>query len=1409
MSAPVVPNKACYTQEQDNRIEIKNNNESIVSVGDTNANQIVTKVRTTEGEGRRCGLRGETGSVHTDGSEKLTQLDAEQNKLLVFKESQICDINIQEHRQPSAVSKKLDKDCKMDEAKVTSRHLCISRGQSLSNLKSSANDSNTEVLSKGDAEFTQHLSKGKMVKAVEVEGIKRLSLGRPSKFSAKTETFAKECTGRVSHKRLLSASLDSIDTSHHLIGNTEKSQKTSADHFLGMVFHPLDNTSEENIVFYSKPSTSENKKLNKPEIQMDADNIPNVNSENTLQAFDAALNVTVKPCEISSKPEAQLSWGDKSRKLEFKTAPSLQSKNICQQKIERIMLVEFLGCQKKESTLMQEKKGLGDEVSKMQASQFQDICREAEDPHLNPVIAYSNDRLLTDHITCRHLRGGMTANDSRATNQVTEEYITNKEVETFSLPDDSKPSGKVMSAKNKSIHEADTSCIGTVGEHVSFIQNINLPDSKTLKINENKLMLVKGNIDNTRLSASDLTDQHRVLSTERVSNEHPNNQDSDLETVSFSIQNKKTIIAKKHLSDEAPESYKISAKADAFLCVPAPLRPVATVHINNQPTISNGNLKDLYALHVDKLSPSSVLPPIDDSQLLNISPKVPIKTACNSGIPKPILVHSKGSFTDKNDIESDCIEKPEENIEITPAIPKPKHVRPKIITYIRRNPQSIEGSIDPSFAPTTLSYGSPACGVPMPKEQKTSTGGDIKPPNILYDKFKPDLQKPRNFGSGLVVSGIRPPGHHFGPMSEKFLQEVGERPVKEEFCSPPYAHYEVPPSFYRSAMILKPQLGLGAVSRLPSTKSRILIASQRSSGSCLHQPGEITNAPSLYHPDTSVDLKKGPCPNAAKSNLPKPCQSGLRPPGYSRMPAAKLAAFGFVRSSSVSSVSSNQSNDSVQSDQGRTTNRSSFGNEEQATPKAAAPSKDIPKGTSRATLQGLSSTATPRRSLLPAPKTATAPAGLKKEVQKDQDANRSTVSSPKRLAASATKLHSPGHPKQRPTTPKNGISSKPDPQTREAERQFVQQLKEKCDEQSKQLSCIHEELKRASRGFDIFAITTQYFFRKNESALVKEKELSIELANIRDEVALNTARCEKLQKEKEELEKRFEDEVRKLHWQQQEELQALEDRLQLQYSTELERLQEENKLQLMRIKCQHQEQVEDITATHEASVLEVENSHTIAIAVLQDEHDSKVQELMSAHELEKKELEENFEKLRLSLQDQVDTLTFQNQSLRDKAKRFEEALKKNTEEQLEVALAPYQHLEEDMNSLKQVLEMKNQLIHQQEKRIMELERLAEINLILEEKIQVLQQQNEDFRVRIDQNTVVTRQLSEENANLQEHVEKETEEKKRLSRTNEELLWKLQAGDAMSPVKLSPTSPTPIYRCSSGPPTPAKVSTVPR
>lgn len=73
--------------------------------------------------------------------------------------------------------------------------------------------------------------------------------------------------------------------------------------------------------------------------------------------------------------------------------------------------------------------------------------------------------------------------------------------------------------------------------------------------------------------------------------------------------------------------------------------------------------------------------------------------------------------------------------------------------------------------------------------------------------------------------------------------------------------------------------------------------------------------------------------------------------------------------------------------------------------------------------------------------------------------------------------------------------------------------------------------------------------------------------------AFNTAKCEKLQKEKEALELRFEEELRKLGWQQQAEVQELQERLQRQFQAESARLQAEHQDQLLRMRCQHQEQV--------------------------------------------------------------------------------------------------------------------------------------------------------------------------------------------------------------------------------------------
>lgn len=67
----------------------------------------------------------------------------------------------------------------------------------------------------------------------------------------------------------------------------------------------------------------------------------------------------------------------------------------------------------------------------------------------------------------------------------------------------------------------------------------------------------------------------------------------------------------------------------------------------------------------------------------------------------------------------------------------------------------------------------PACVQRGSPQRGQGGGADLKPGCRPLREVQARTSE-RVFGSGLVVSGIKPPGHHFSPMSEKFLQEVRE-----------------------------------------------------------------------------------------------------------------------------------------------------------------------------------------------------------------------------------------------------------------------------------------------------------------------------------------------------------------------------------------------------------------------------------------------------------------------------------------------------------------------------------------------------------------------------------------------------------------------------------------------------------
>ncbi|XP_031719358.1 microtubule-associated tumor suppressor candidate 2 isoform X2 [Anarrhichthys ocellatus] len=753
----------------------------------------------------------------------------------------------------------------------------------------------------------------------------------------------------------------------------------------------------------------------------------------------------------------------------------------------------------------------------------------------------------------------------------------------------------------------------------------------------------------------------------------------------------------------------------------------------------------------------------------------PSKTSLNSCIPKPVTSQQK---------------EPEPRRTSPPQ--KPKNVRPKIITYVRKNPQAkpqgTDAPLEASALPLRLSsYSSqptqkdPQVG-PQPKSTPVLCSS-----NLLFDKYRQEMQKVGYYPPGMAATGMKPPSstipQRLSGKSGSFHEEMSEKYLQEHVS-------QEGGSVYRSPRALRPQLGLGAVTRQPAAKTRVQQTGQRSAP-VPGQSAQAVGASTHGYPDPAGEQKRsgerGP-ETGPKSVLHKSGQSGLRPPCFSGLPAARMATFGFARTSSVSSVSSNQSSESCHSDPCRPSQHPGNGSDDTPLHNATAP----PSEASHAQSRPPNAPSLQRRSL---PPQRCSPLASRREIQRDIGAAVPPMSSPKRFAVVSPK----------PQSPVRGQTAAADravqtERAQELDRVLIQQLRERCEQQDLQLQSLQAQLKKASLCLDVFSITTQHFCQKSESAIVKERELSLELARIRDEVAFSVAHWEQLQQEKEELERRFEAKLQGLRAQQQRELGVLEERLKAQHVAKAKSLQAQQRAELEELRVKQQEQIEAMSENHEASLMEMETTHDDTLATLQEEHARTVKNLKMAHEQQTKSLGEEFEKIRLTLQDQVDTMTFQNRSLRDRAKRFEEALRKSTDEQILDALAPYKHIDEDLKSLKEVLEMKNQQIHQQDLKISELEKIAEKNVYLEERVQVLQQQNEDLKERIDKNVAVSRQLSEDNANLHVNVEKESKEKKRLSRNNEELLWRLQTGE-LSP-RMSPSS-SPLHRPPSGPGSPAR------
>ncbi|NWS40786.1 MTUS1 protein, partial [Probosciger aterrimus] len=369
--------------------------------------------------------------------------------------------------------------------------------------------------------------------------------------------------------------------------------------------------------------------------------------------------------------------------------------------------------------------------------------------------------------------------------------------------------------------------------------------------------------------------------------------------------------------------------------------------------------------------------------------------------------------------------------------------------------------------------------------------------------------------------------------------------------------------------------------------------------------------------------------------------------------------------------------------------------------------------------------------------------------------------------------------------PAQASSDAHSPGTKAAE---LTQYKTKCETQSGIILQLKRFLTSSNQKFEALTVVIQHLQSEREEALKQRKELSQELVNLRGELVTTSAACEKLERDRNELQIAYEGFLQKLNEQHHNDLAELEERLKQFYTAECEKLQSICIEEAEKYKAQLQEQVDNLNITHENFKLELERSHSEKVEELKKEYESSFSgKYFVAHESERKSLEDSFTEKQESLEKKIDELKCENDSLSEKLKLEEQ--KQVAREKANLKNPQIMYLEQELESLKAVLEIKNEKLHQQDVKLMKMEKLLENNTILMDKLKKVQQENEELKARMDKHMELSRQLSTEQAVLQESLEKESKVNKRLSMENEELLWKLHNGDLCSPRKLSPSSPS--------------------
>ncbi|XP_053398863.1 CAP-Gly domain-containing linker protein 1-like isoform X3 [Mercenaria mercenaria] len=341
----------------------------------------------------------------------------------------------------------------------------------------------------------------------------------------------------------------------------------------------------------------------------------------------------------------------------------------------------------------------------------------------------------------------------------------------------------------------------------------------------------------------------------------------------------------------------------------------------------------------------------------------------------------------------------------------------------------------------------------------------------------------------------------------------------------------------------------------------------------------------------------------------------------------------------------------------------------------------------------------------------------------------------------------------------------------------VQRLEALCESRTKQLNMVKLQLQTSNLAFDGMSCIVNYLAHDLDGfsapRLVKETE------NLKEEINNEKTQITGLQEQKSNLEGI----IAQLKEQHKDYVNSLEAENEKSLKYQRETLISEHQDMIGVLKEQKAAEIGEIRKTHEAYITRLEHEHAVAVKKLQVQHGESIKDLQRKQENQMEEhhkqhqdkLEEitgRFDSIKLTLSEKVETLRSECDRLRDRAHSCEEALQRDSDFKVQCALAPYKNLPQEIESLKTVLEMRNEEINKLRNHNTELKKKLEELPVAQEKIIALQQKKENLEAIISMKTDHEKVLHERCQNLMRKYDKESRANKRLSMEYEELMWKL-------------------------------------